>query len=99
MVSTMEIGCPNNQPSLATLRIALYVRVSTKDQTTDNQRLQLERYAAAKGWMVAHVYSDRESGAKAARPGFKALLAAAARHEFDLLMVWSLDRFGRCRGR
>jgi DNA invertase Pin-like site-specific DNA recombinase len=95
MVITMKTGLSNNQPSLAALRIALYVRVSTKDQNTENQRLQLERYAAAMGWTVAHVYSDQESGAKAARPGFKALLAAAARHEFDLVLVWSLDRFTR----
>jgi hypothetical protein len=82
------------QPTLARGPTDRPVRARfTKDQTTENQRLQLERYAAAMGWTVGHVCSDRESGAKAARPGFKALLAAAARHEFDLVLVWSLDRF------
>jgi DNA invertase Pin-like site-specific DNA recombinase len=84
---------------------AIYLRVSSKlkgaagerecRQTVENQRLQLEKYAQAVGWNVVHVFEDHDSGAKAARPGFISLMDAAARHEFDVTLVWSLDRFGR----
>jgi DNA invertase Pin-like site-specific DNA recombinase len=35
------------------------------------------------------------SGAKASRPALDRLMASAARREFDCILVWKLDRFGR----
>ena len=44
--------------------------------------------------MVAE-YVDYESGSKSNRPQLKAMLDAAARREFDVLLFWSLDRLSR----
>jgi DNA invertase Pin-like site-specific DNA recombinase len=79
-------------------RVAIYTRVSTKDQTTENQLQELHAWAARAGHTVVKVYEDAGiSGAKGRdqRPGFDAMLKAAVRREFDMLAVWSSDRLGR----
>ncbi len=78
--------------------VALYVRVSTKDQATENQRRELAEVAERAGWNVVAVYSDEGiSGAKGRdkRPGFDALLRAVTRREVDMVAAWSVDRLGR----
>lgn len=80
------------------MRIALYSRVSTAQQTTENQRLELERVAAARGWNIVQTFTDEGiSGSKGRdeRPGLDALLKAASRRQFDLIAVWAIDRLGR----
>jgi DNA invertase Pin-like site-specific DNA recombinase len=82
------------------VRVALYLRVSTGDgaQTTENQRRELETWAATQGHRVVHVFEDfGVSGAKRRdqRPQFDAMLKAATRREFDMLACWSIDRMGR----
>jgi DNA invertase Pin-like site-specific DNA recombinase len=82
----------------AALRAALYSRVSTAAQSTDNQRYELERVSKARGWTTLAHYSDQGiSGEKGRhdRPGLDALLKAATRGEIDVVAVWSLDRLGR----
>ena len=79
-------------------RAALYVRVSTDGQTTENQRHALAAVAERRGWIVAKIYEDAGiSGAKGRdrRPGFDAALKDAVRRRYDVLMVWSIDRLGR----
>jgi DNA invertase Pin-like site-specific DNA recombinase len=79
-------------------RIVLYARVSTKDkgQDTENQLSQLREFCGKQDWTVAHEFVDHVSGKTAdKRPQFQAMLAAASRHEFDLVLFWSLDRFSR----
>jgi DNA invertase Pin-like site-specific DNA recombinase len=79
-------------------RVAIYLRVSTGEQTTRNQRLELEAAARRHGWQVAHVFEDAGvSGAKGRRdrPGLDSLLKAVARREVDMVMAWSVDRLGR----
>ncbi len=79
-------------------RAALYLRVSTKEQTTDNQRLELERVALAKGWQVTKVYEDDGiSGAKGRdqRPAYDRMLKEAVQAKFDTLMAWDVSRLGR----
>jgi DNA invertase Pin-like site-specific DNA recombinase len=79
-------------------RVALYLRVSTDGQTTENQRRVLEEVSARRGWTVTAVYEDAGiSGAKAGskRPGFDAMLKDAKRRRFDVLAFWSVDRLGR----
>lgn len=81
-----------------TKRVALYVRVSTDDQSTDTQKQELEAWAERAGHVVARVFEDHGiSGAKGRdkRPAFDALLKAAVRREFDMIAVWSSDRLGR----
>lgn len=74
---------------------AIYVRVSTCRQDPENQLAQLRRYARQRGWRVAEVFRDVESGSVSRRPQFKAMLEAAGRREFDVLLFWSLDRLSR----
>ena len=79
-------------------RAALYLRVSTDGQTTDNQRMALEAVAAQRGWTVTAAFEDAGiSGAKGRdkRPGLDAMLKDAARGKFDVAMAWAMDRLGR----
>lgn len=79
-------------------RVAVYLRVSTDGQTTENQRRELEAVAERRGWRIAHTYEDAAiSGAKGRdkRPGLDAMMKDAARGRFDLVMVWAVDRLGR----
>jgi DNA invertase Pin-like site-specific DNA recombinase len=77
------------------LRVALYARVSTTDQTTDNQLLELRRYAKARGWTATEYVDEGVSGAKESRPALDRLLKDARRRRLDALVVWRLDRFAR----
>ncbi|MCA0448459.1 MAG: recombinase family protein [Proteobacteria bacterium] len=80
------------------MRAALYLRVSTDDQTTDNQRRDLEGLAKLRGWNIIEAYEDAGiSGAKGReqRPGLSALLADAKKRRFDIALFWSVDRLGR----
>ncbi|CAN7774820.1 recombinase family protein [Paraburkholderia hospita] len=79
-------------------RVALYARVSTDSQTTDNQLLELRTVAERHGWEVVAEYVDHAvSGAKGRdkRPDFDRMLKSANRREFDLIAAWSVDRLGR----
>jgi DNA invertase Pin-like site-specific DNA recombinase len=79
-------------------RAALYVRVSTDQQTVENQLLVLNEVAQRSGWTIVHTFSDEGiSGAKSRdqRPGFDGLLRAISRREVDIVAAWSVDRLGR----
>ena len=78
------------------IRVAIYVRVSTKDkgQDTENQLHQLREFAERHG-TIYKVYTDQESGGKAERAAFKTLLLEAYQKKFDLVVFWRLDRFRR----
>jgi DNA invertase Pin-like site-specific DNA recombinase len=79
-------------------RAAIYVRVSTDEQTTANQERELRQIAEGQGWAVVEVYRDAGiSGAKGRdeRPAFDALCKDATRRRFDMIMAWSVDRLGR----
>jgi DNA invertase Pin-like site-specific DNA recombinase len=79
-------------------RVALYLRVSTSEQTTRNQRRELLAVAERHGWTVVATFEDTGiSGSKGreARPGFDALMMAVARREIDMVVAWSVDRLGR----
>ncbi|MFC7050705.1 recombinase family protein [Emcibacter nanhaiensis] len=81
-----------------TKRVALYLRVSTAEQTTENQRLELEAICKRQGWVIVEVYEDAGiSGAKGRdkRPAYDAMLKDASRRKFDMIMAWSIDRLGR----
>jgi putative DNA-invertase from lambdoid prophage Rac len=78
------------------MRTALYARVSTSDQTCEMQLRELREYAERRGWAVAGEYVDTGwSGAKASRPQLDRLMQDAAQRNFDCVLVWKIDRFGR----
>jgi DNA invertase Pin-like site-specific DNA recombinase len=81
-----------------TKRIALYLRVSTAEQTVENQQRELEAVAERHGWNVVAVFTDAGiSGTKGRekRPGYDHLCRGIARREFDQVAAWSVDRLGR----
>jgi DNA invertase Pin-like site-specific DNA recombinase len=78
--------------------VALYARVSTDGQSTENQLRELRAAIARHGWIIVAEYVDRGvSGAKGRRdrPRFDALLHAVTRKEFEMVAAWSVDRLGR----
>ena len=79
-------------------RCAIYTRVSTDDQTTQNQILELKEIAQRKGLTVVSEFTDEGvSGAKGRdkRTGFDNLIKGAIKKDFATILVWSVDRLGR----
>lgn len=79
-------------------RVAIYARVSTDNQTVDNQLIALREVAMRNDWEVVEEYIDHGiSGSKGReqRPAFDELLKDVNRKQFDIVMSWSVDRLGR----
>src|SRR5690349_12310962 len=79
-------------------RVALYARVSTDKQSTENQLRELRQVAGRMNWEVVEEFIDHGiSGSKGAkdRPKLAAMLRDVARREFDIVAAWSVDRLGR----
>src|ERR1700751_5530690 len=78
------------------MRIAIYARVSTKDQSCALQIRDLKTYSTARKLTVFCEYIDvGESGAKDSRPKLNELMADARKRKFDAILVWRFDRFAR----
>ena len=77
-------------------RAALYGRVSTFDQTTANQLLDLRQMARQRGLEIIEEYVDHGiSGTRTRRPGLDQMMTDARRGQFDILLVWACDRMAR----
>lgn len=76
-------------------RVAIYARVSTTEQTTENQLLELRRYVEARGWAATEFIDHGVSGSKDRRPALDALTTAVRRHQVEAVICWRLDRLGR----
>src|SRR5467141_1110697 len=79
-------------------RVAVYLRVSTSKQDTENQLRELSAVADRSGWDIWRIYEDAGiSGAKGRdkRPGLDAMLKDVNAREFDMVAAWSVDRLGR----
>jgi len=80
----------------STPRVALYARVSTTDQSTDSQLLDLRRYTQERNWHIFKEYVDEGiSGTKDSRPALNELMNDAKKRRFDVVLVWRFDRFAR----
>jgi len=78
------------------MRVALYFRVSTEDQTSEPQRLELLAYCQRRGWEEnVSEFSDTISGAKFSRKGLDAMMAGIRKHNFDAVVCVKMDRLGR----
>ncbi len=77
-------------------RCLIYARVSTKQQTTENQLPPLRKFAKDRKWEVVKEMIDHGySGTTENRPNLIELMTMARHREFDVLLVYALDRFGR----
>lgn len=75
-------------------RVAVYVRVSTAEQTVEGQEAELVAYCTARGWTPI-LFRDVQSGALATRPGLEAMMQAVRRREVGAVVCVKLDRLGR----
>jgi len=81
-----------------TTKVAIYTRVSTLDQTIDNQLIELRDHCSRMGWEVVKEYADEGlSGAlsRDKRPELNSLIKDAYRKRFDLVVCWDISRIGR----
>ena len=79
-------------------RAALYIRVNKNEQTIDNQRLELERVASARGWKIVSVFKDEGiSGAfgRGVRSQYDAMLKKGVQAQHDVVMAWDVSRLSR----
>ena len=98
----MEVLQHSNYP-WATERInaVIYARYSSHSQGEQSIEGQLEKayaYAASKGYRVVHEYVDRaQSGRTDKRDEFQQMLKDTAKKQFQVIILWKVDRFGRNR--
>ena len=79
-----------------TKRVAIYTRVSTPEQCTLAQEIELKAYAENRRWTITRTYTDQGiSGAVAHRPALDELMRDCRRRKFDVVLVWKFDRFAR----
>ncbi|KEJ90790.1 recombinase family protein [Sulfitobacter donghicola] len=78
-------------------RAAIYARVSTGEQSSENQLRALKAVAERAGWDVVGIYDETVSGVagRAKRTALEAVMTDAARRKFDVLMAWDVSRLGR----
>ena len=84
------MGCAR----LVLMRVVTYCRVSTDDQTPENQTMELKRWAEQQGHAVIREYVDIASGARR-REKLDDVFDGARHRHFDILAIWSLDRLTR----
>ncbi len=81
------------------MNAVVYARFSSHrqgEQSIEGQVAEAERFAAAHGLNILRVYADRaQTGRNDNREQFQLMLADAAKHAFDALIVWKTDRIGR----
>src|SRR5210317_322487 len=79
------------------MKVAIMVRVSTIQQTTENQLLELYEVCERNDWSVVEEYNETVSGTKGVndRKELERMLKDASRKKFDKLVIWSVDRLGR----
>jgi DNA invertase Pin-like site-specific DNA recombinase len=78
------------------MRIGIYARVSTRDQSCELQIRDLRTYCAARGFDLVREFVDvGQSGAKDSRPELNNLMDDARKRKFDAIVVWRFDRFAR----
>lgn len=74
---------------------AIYLRVSTNTQETENQRRQLEQFIQSKEWDLVKTYEDVVSGRDPSKLEFNQMLHDARVRKWDVLMFWAWDRLTR----
>lgn len=79
---------------LVKMKVAIYCRISTSDQTLDQQRIPLVEHCQREGWEY-ELFQETVSGAKASRTELDKLMQGVRTKQFNAVMVAKLDRLGR----
>lgn len=83
-------------PTPSSVRCAIYLRVSTRDQRYLQQFREIRAAVQARGWTIARIYREKRSGAAGTdRPAWRKLRRDAQLRRFGAVAAWSLDRLGR----
>ncbi len=78
------------------MKAVIYARVSTEDQTADNQIRELTAWAAGRGCEIVGIYTENETAWRQGHQGeLRRLRDDAARGKFQAVLVWALDRLSR----
>jgi len=78
------------------MKVSIYCRVSTVDQSVEMQRSDLRRYCEQRSFEIFREYVDEGvSGTKDRRPALDALMEDARKRLFDGVVCWRFDRFAR----
>ena len=79
------------------MKVGVYVRVSTHQQTTENQLLELYEVCERNDWIIVDEYNETVSGTKGVndRKELDRLLKDESRKKFEKVVEWSVDRVGR----
>jgi len=78
------------------VRVGIYARVSTKDQSCEMQLRDIRAYCAARGYEQITEYTDTGvSGTKDRRPGLDKIMGDIRKRKVDMVIVWRFDRFAR----
>ena len=86
----------SNRPSK---RAAVYLRVSTAEQSVSTQEHAVKRYCELQGWAIVEVFRDEGvSGSADHRPALDRLKEEIACDRFDVVVVWKFDRLARSTG-
>jgi DNA invertase Pin-like site-specific DNA recombinase len=86
---------PDDPAPETPLRVGLYLRVSTAEQTHEPQRQELLEFCGRRSWAAPAEFIDQISGAKFTRVGLDALMRTVRKHELDVVLCVKLDRLGR----
>ena len=81
-----------------TKKVVIYTRVSTLDQTIDNQLLELRDHCSKMGWETVKEYADEGLSGTLSRDkrlSLHSLIKGAYRKRFDLVVCWDISRIGR----
>ena len=81
-----------------TKKVVIYARVSTLDQTVDNQLIELRDHCSKMGWEIVKEYTDEGlSGtlSREKRPALNAMIKDGYRKKFDTVVCWDISRIGR----
>ena len=81
-----------------TKKVVIYARVSTLDQTVDNQLIELRDHCSKMGWEIVKEYVDEGlSGtlSREKRPALNAMIKDGYRKKFDTVVCWDISRLGR----
>ena len=77
-------------------KVVIYLRVSSNDQTTENQLLALQKWIADRGHELVQIYSENESAWRSGHQNELSRLFDDLKHrKVDICLVWALDRLTR----
>lgn len=77
------------------VQVAIYARVSTKDQDCARQLRDLNEYCAKRGFDVVATFTEKASGAKNDRIERRKVIKLAQSRKIDAVVVTELSRWGR----